>query len=197
MSGEVRVVKLGGSLLEWPELAARVRGWLALEPAAIHVFVVGGGTLVDKLRELDRAHAFPPETAHWLAVRAMSLTAGALARWLPDWTLVHAVDELRLSGSPRPQIFDVDRFLREDQARSDALPASWEVTSDSIAARLATALGAGELVLLKSALPDGSASHEAWAQSGYVDSYFPRAAARLRVRAVNLRSDGFRQIFSE
>ena len=196
MSGQVRVVKLGGSLLEWPELDARLREWLALEPPAVHVFVVGGGALVEKLRELDRAHAFPPETAHWLAVRAMSLTAGALARWLPDWTLVESLDALRLSGSQPPQIFDVDRFLRADQATPDALPASWEVTSDSIAARLATALGAGELVLLKSALPNGSVGCEAWALSGYVDAYFPRAAAQLRVRAVDLRSDGFRQVLS-
>ena len=69
-----------------------------------------------------------------------------------------------------------------------ALPASWEVTSDSIAAWLAEGLGAGELVLLKSSEPTLPTPSE-WATSGYVDAYFLEASANLPVvRAVSLCS---------
>jgi aspartokinase-like uncharacterized kinase len=66
------------------------------------------------------------------------------------------------------------------------LPVGWHVTSDSIAARVADVVGASELVLLKSKLPDGGESSE------FVDEYFETAAANLsRLRAVNLRDPGF------
>ena len=72
------------------------------------------------------------------------------------------------------------------------LPHSWDVTSDSIAARLAVLAGADELVLLKSGLPAGSLTLAQAAETGYVDRYFPVAAAGVpRVRCVNLRADGF------
>jgi hypothetical protein len=58
---------------------------------------------------------------------------------------------------------------------------------------VASVLGASELVLLKSALPAGSASREAWARLGFVDPGFPRAARSLPVRAVNLRHPDFAQ----
>jgi aspartokinase-like uncharacterized kinase len=68
------------------------------------------------------------------------------------------------------------------------LPHSWDVTSDSIAARVAAELQA-ELVLLKST-PPPSDDLPAAAASGYVDPYFPTAAAGLQsVRFVNLRSE--------
>ena len=56
------------------------------------------------------------------------------------------------------------RWLRE----SDPLPHSWDVTSDSIAAWIASEIGAPQLILIK---PD---AHDALA---VVDRYFDRARA--------------------
>ena len=72
------------------------------------------------------------------------------------------------------------------------LPHTWEVTSDSIAAHIAEILCANELVLLKSApLAKSCATHEA-AEQGYVDAFFPQAAARAsKIRCVNLRDEQF------
>jgi len=70
------------------------------------------------------------------------------------------------------------------------LPASWEVTSDAIAGRLAVALAADELVLMKSALPAESDATElvALAAAGYIDPMLPRLAEELPpCRLVNLR----------
>src|SRR5437868_2784848 len=73
-SFDLRVVKLGGSLLaaaDWPNAFRR---WLAIQPAMRSVLIVGGGGAADAVREWDRAHRLDPSDAHWLAIDAMSLT---------------------------------------------------------------------------------------------------------------------------
>jgi hypothetical protein len=68
------------------------------------------------------------------------------------------------------------------------LPANWSSTSDSIAARLGQAIGANELVLLKSATLSPPVNRRAAAQTGYVDAFFPFASMALQhVRCVDLR----------
>lgn len=194
MTRPVRVIKLGGSLLEWPELASRLRAWLAVQPPAANILIVGGGALVEKLRELDAVHALPVETSHWLAIRAMSITAAVVAGLMPEAKLVEAMEHLDLSESSSLQILDAQHFLSQEYGSAESLSASWDVTSDSIAARVAAVLQAHELVLLKSSLPTESENLESLARSGYVDAYFPGAAKSLVVRCVNLRSPDFAQV---
>lgn len=190
----VRVIKLGGSLLDWPEVTQSVRDWLAGQPPAANVVIVGGGPIVEYLRELDRHHHFSPAAVHWLAVRGMSLTAAMLAEMWSEARVVTSIDELRLANSENPQILDVERFLRGQLDSADALSCDWSVTSDSIAARVATFFKARELVLLKSTLPAAGTCRESWAESGFVDPYFPRASKDLAIRCVNLRAAGFPEI---
>jgi hypothetical protein len=123
------------------------------------------------------------------------LTASArlVAAILPQADLISRFDQLRgaLSrGGRRVMAFEVEDFLRHDESGSPgcALPRDWRVTSDSIAARLALAIGAHDLVLLKSTgLPPGATKSSA-AAMGLVDEYFPVAAQSLgAVRWVNLR----------
>ncbi len=183
MSRGRRVIKLGGSLLDWPELPTAFASWLSVQPPAANVVVVGGGTIVDSLRTLDRAVTLGDEAAHWLAIRAMSLTAALAANLLSARSLAKTVDGLRLSEGDGLQILDVEQFMRTDSAGDDPLPCNWQVTSDSIAARVAVRLEAQELVLLKSALPAETApTREQLALDGYLDPYFPRAAAGLLLR---------------
>jgi aspartokinase-like uncharacterized kinase len=203
----VRVIKLGGSLLDWPDWPSAFRRWRRGQPAAADVMVVGGGAFVERLRELDRMHGLSAEAAHWLAIRAMSLTARLAAELLPEAKLEKGIRTILardknssdpFSGAENSShaffVVDVGEFLRSEIAAADALPASWDVTSDSIAARVARTLDADELVLLKSLLPECPARQEALAACGYVDAYFPRAARGLRVRCVNLRDEKFGQV---
>ena len=193
MTPPVRVVKLGGSLLDWPELPFRLRAWFVAQSPAANVLIVGGGAVVDALRAGDRAQHLPAETMHRLAVQAMSLSAEILAELLPEARLAQSIEDRSWAIAASLQILDVATFVREDAAHADALPETWEVTSDSIAARVASALGAAELVLLKSALPAGETSLRSWSQAAYVDRYFPQAARSLAVRCVNLRDPAFAQ----
>ena len=192
MSPTIRVVKVGGSLLDESDLAENLEHWLASESPGHHVLVVGGGRLADAVREMDRRHHLGDEAAHRLSSRTMSITAELLSHLLPEVPLVtdFAVlgDRLTARGAT---IFDPWSFLtdHEPDMPGTRLEASWDVTSDAIAARLAVVLGAAELVLLKSAPPpSGAKTMSDLADRGYVDKFSARVADELpEVRFINLR----------
>ena len=202
----IRVVKVGGSLFDEPRLPQLFGNWLSLQPVATNVLLAGGGALVDAVRRVDRVHALGEERSHWLAVQAMSVTASLLADLLPRALLVQRFDKLvalLTNDKPAPElqvlVFDCWQFLREVEPSvpGPRLPHLWQATSDSIAARLAVAIGhAGqsisELVLLKSKLPARGATLAEAAAAKVVDACFADLATGLpRVRLVNLRSEPF------
>ncbi len=184
------VVKVGGSLFDLPDLGPRLRAWLATCPGPV-VLVPGGGPTADVIRDLDRRHGLGEEAAHWLALRALTLNAHFLLTLLPagHGALAAGTAECEAVWSrSRLAVVDAHAFAMADEGRPGCLPHVWSVTSDSLAARLAVVLGAAELVLLKSVTvlprPDWTAA----SARGFVDPYFPQAAAPLAViRAVNFR----------
>ncbi len=189
-----RIVKLGGSLLDWAPLREAVPTWLGAQPPAKTVFVVGGGDLAEALRRLDQCLALGEETSHWLCIRAMGVTARLAAALWPQVTLATQLAELA-DPPGGTWVLDTEDFLRREEPYLPGarLEHRWSVTSDSIAARVAQALGADELVLLKSALPPASPlACKTAAAAGYVDGFFPQASQGLPLlRAVNLRATGF------
>jgi 5-(aminomethyl)-3-furanmethanol phosphate kinase len=170
------------------------------------LLIVGGGRAADVIRDLDRCHELGEEEAHALALRSLDLTAHVLAALLDaagregeragveadrfGFEVVEDRPSIESSwAAGRLPILAPRRFLDEDDRRSpDPLPHRWSVTTDSIAARVATLLGATELVLLKSApLPPGTDRAGA-AELGLVDPAFPGASRGLtRVVYLNLR----------
>ena len=190
-----RVVKLGGSLLDWPELISRLRAWLAAQPPAENLLVIGGGKLADAIREADRIHHVGDEVSHWLCIRAMAMHAEMIAALLPEATTITSLRSLR-SLEPRPRLLIVDpwpvlRYEDPTVMGDQALPASWDVTSDSIAARFAALAEASQLVLLKSQLPSGATISDAMS-AGYVDGFFDCACRGLEnIHFASLRAAGF------
>ena len=197
-SPAIRVIKVGGSLLDMPDLAKQLRDWLANQSLAHNVLVVGGGSLVEQVRRWHRRQ--PPAetemldevTAHWICIDLMSVTARLLHAWLPDlkFTAEMRLLKRRLQETGET-LFDLAKWLRSEEATlpGTRLPCQWEVTCDSIAARLAVVLAADELVLLKSSWPDTQdPSLVALAEEGYIDRMFPLLAPELPpLRLVNLR----------
>jgi len=189
------VIKVGGSLLSqpgWPqgiaELVRAIAAQTAASPAGPEtgeppsspaLLVVGGGSVVEGLRQIDAASPQSAELMHARAIKLMGITARLVAAntGLP---LVAAWPSAEARGAC---LLDVPQWLAENQ-RLSTLPAGWEVTSDSIAACVAAAYG-GELLLVKSVPPpSGPESQnqlEALAAAGWVDSYFPSAAAGLHM----------------
>ncbi len=188
-AASVRVAKLGGSLLTSVELEAALRRWLARTPDVHTVLVVGGGVIVDGFRQLHQQSPFDEARMHWLCIDALSLTTRYVAERLPELGHEEQFEALQSRlASPGVSLFDVRRFLREQEPAlaGTPLPHTWDVTSDSIAARLAIALEAVELVLLKSAPPPSDDLAEL-AQHGYIDRFLPQLANELPpLRFVNL-----------
>jgi aspartokinase-like uncharacterized kinase len=184
------VIKVGGSLLDWPGLPGRLSAYLEGRRADRPVLIVGGGRAADVVRDLDRIHGLGEGRSHDLALRALDLTAHLLAALLPMLVVVDdpSLFEARWDARRVP-LLAPRRFLETADATSaDPLPHSWHVTTDSIAARVAVLLDARELVLLKSvAFPAGTTRAEA-ARLGLVDPAFPDVARPLSsVVSLNLR----------
>jgi len=189
-----RVVKLGGSLLRSTWIWPRLGDWLLRDAREHQVVVTGGGEWADGIRRLDADAGLAATEAHWLAVRAMSLTAWTFTSLHPDFRYLDRMSNLEreLVDSSRPAlfVFDTADWLQEEERRQlpDRLPLGWNVTSDSIAARLATRLDAEELLLLKSTAGAIEAMDAPDEGEPIVDDYFPVAARGVqRVRVVNLR----------
>lgn len=187
------VVKLGGSLLLWKRLPERLQQFLnwASGEGAMLILVAGGGDLANFVRAMDHCHDMDDRISHDLAVRSMDLTGHSLASLLPDQLTVvdHFAEFGRVWNAGKTPVMAPHRFLVElDAKQPNALPASWRVTSDSIAARLAETVGAHDLLLLKSRdVPPGTSIRQA-VRHGLVDPMLPETAARIpRVLSVNFR----------
>ena len=188
-----RIIKVGGSLFSFERLAPELRSWIATQPSAHNVLVAGGGAFTDAVRQWDQCFHLPPEKSHWLCIRLLDVSARALALIFPEARFVDRFEELLALTARQSKeclIYSAEEFLQrwEPECAGPHLPADWSVTSDSITARLAHVIQAEELVLLKSADPPCPITTDRAAQTGFVDRYFPQAAAQLpSVRCVNLR----------
>lgn len=184
------VVKLGGSLLDLDDLGQRLRNWLDRTAPRRTALVIGGGATTDIVREFDRRFRLGDVAAHWLALRALSFNSHLLSELLPGSeiaTTLTACESCWNSG--RTPILDPFAFLTADEGHPDGLPHNWDVTSDSVAARLADLIGAKTLVLLKSRPPPPASQATDWAACGLVDPWFPQAIRRLSsVRVIDFRN---------
>jgi 5-(aminomethyl)-3-furanmethanol phosphate kinase len=158
------VVKLGGSLLQHVEELDRVLAVLADVGRARRLLIVpGGGPFADAVRAVDARVRLSDDAAHWMAILAMDQHAHLIAQRLVDSALVTSGTEIAdAQSSARIPVLAPYRWLRE----ADPLPHSWDVTSDSIAAWCAHAVGASQLVLVK---PSGASGVD------LVDRHFSRA----------------------
>lgn len=158
------VVKVGGSLTAHPAHLDAVMAVVMDAARRARVLVVpGGGPFADAVRGVDRALHLSDDAAHWAAVRAMDQLADVLADKYPWAQLVTDAQEAQQAlRRGRVPVLAPHRWLRS----ADPLPHTWDVTSDSIAAWVAGALGARRVVLVKAPGAGGV----------LVDAYFDRAA---------------------
>jgi hypothetical protein len=198
----LRIIKLGGSLLDYRPLPERFRDWSENGVAARSLIVAGGGPFAESVRESQRRFQLSDAACHRLCMELLNVTARLVYEILSpsiacDW--IDTDQQLRryLDGGPGSRVGVVatgqliDRTENTSPERRDrGLPQTWDVTSDSLALLLAIQLQADELVLLKS----GPCPGFDWAEradAGYVDRHFPLLADKFagNIRAVHLRTE--------
>src|SRR2546421_560011 len=120
----------------------------AFRPGRRLVIVPGGGPFAEAVREMFKRAKIGEDAAHWMAVLGMDQYAHALAARIPDAVLVDGAGGIAAAlQAGRLPVLAPYRWLRA----ADPLPHSWDVTSDSIAAWCAGAVGARRVVLIKPA----------------------------------------------
>lgn len=179
MTLPLRVIKVGGSVLDRPTAMRELPGWIESTRSSHRLLlIIGGGASVDRVRDQTALGQLTEAEAHWEAIKQMDRNAAMVASLLGR-------PALDLTVSPpleRVAVGLVSHFLREVEPDLDGsrLPIGWEVTSDSIAARVAAVYDA-DLMLLKSCPPPSEPTdHAQLARQGYVDQFFPTASLGLR-----------------
>jgi aspartokinase-like uncharacterized kinase len=162
------IIKLGGSHATGPYL----KDWLtaiAAEAGSIAI-VPGGGPFAGAVRTAQASIGYDDRAAHAMAMMAMAQFGCALRSLNPALTLAASRSAiLRAIKDGKVPVWSP-----EPMARAAALPETWDLTSDSLAAWLAGALGAGRLLLVKHGRFEGATldAHDLVAR-GVVDPLFP------------------------
>lgn len=179
----IRVVKLGGSLLEASVLPACLD---TVERFAGHTLLVpGGGVFAEQVRIAQRVYRFGDVAAHRMAILAMQQMALLFKGLRPDFRMVDTVENP--SGRTGVAIWSP----RVDELDKAGVPAGWDITSDSLAAWLAARVEADELILVKAAAVSAGASLIELQEQGIVDAAFTRFAARLACPVVVINKECF------
>ena len=179
------VVKVGGGLHRAAgDDALRALCTVLGELGRRHALLVvpGGAGFANAVRDADRRFGLAATTSHRMAILGMEQFGWLLSDLIPG---AERCAELTPPGSRRTTV------LLPARLALDALPASWLLTSDSIAAWVAGQVGADRLVLVKEA--DGlfaewpargqplarlTVAELAALRPGGVDPYLPKALER-------------------
>ena len=140
------VIKVGGSLAETPEDLEALAAELGRIGTKFEVVVVpGGGKIADVVREFDSKFGLHPSLAHKMAILAMDQYGLLLSQLIPSCQTCNSLkDAQKISMAGKVAIFLPSNLL----SLGDPFEATWDVTSDSIAAHIAIKLQASKLVLL-------------------------------------------------
>lgn len=179
------VIKLGGSLLDLPDIVSR------LEALSVHwgprpLLVVGGGEAADLVRAWDQRFQIGEQRSHWLALDSLKLTARLLAT-LWSRCSVSRIDQIAVIWQQQriPIVQPREWFERATATSLVSPPQTWDTTTDTIAAWVAGLSQAGELWLVKSV--DAPRTIRDASRLGLVDVHFSEWT-RTPLVWVNLRA---------
>ena len=119
-----------------------------------------------------------------LAMQQMALMFKGLK---PGFAIAHTIAAIQEQLSQQKTVIWSPDIIELDNA---GIEASWDITSDSLAAWLAKTLSATELILIKSAVIDDSLTLDQLAEQDIIDKAFCDfvAQATFKTRIVNAQS---------
>ncbi len=141
------VIKIGGGLSAIPGALESTCAAVAESGRRTSIVVVpGGGPFADAVRAFDLEHRISPDAAHWMAMLAMDQYAHVLTEGIEGAVLVEEAGAVVAAVDPvGVAVLAPSRWMRA----ADVLPHTWDATSDSVAAFVAGALDAEQLILVK------------------------------------------------
>ncbi|MGZ5050896.1 MAG: amino acid kinase family protein [Methylobacter sp.] len=187
MTADVTVIKLGGSLSRSDTLLACLDAVAKNYRDRAAVIVPGGGAFADQVRLAQQHWHFDDVTAHRMAILAMRQMALMLKGLKPEFAIAENVAEVQDRLNQRQTVIWSPDIAELDRA---GIEASWDITSDSLAAWLAKTISAVELILVKSAVIDHNLGLQELAEREIVDPAFCGFAeqAQFKLRIINAHS---------
>lgn len=179
------IVKLGGSMMSSRHLTV----WLdaLADSGGSTVVVPGGGPFADTVRATQRILEFTDAAAHAMALLAMEQFGRALVSLRSRFRIVNSVTaiEAALQSGAVPVWSPVSMVLAASE-----IPASWDVTSDSLAVWLAAQMGASRILLVKrNELRTLPIEPHGLAHRGIVDPAFPRFLEAWPIEAAIVQAE--------
>ncbi len=166
---DVVIIKLGGSLSHSDALVNCLNTLELNYQGRAVVIVPGGGAFADQVRLAQQRWQFDDTTAHHMALLAMQQMALMFKGLKPDLAIAPTVAEIQKQLNRQKTVIWSPDIAELDNA---GIPASWDISSDSLAVWLAKTLSATELILIKSAAIDADLSLQQLAEQHIVDKAF-------------------------
>jgi len=181
------IIKLGGSLSRSDTLVNCLNAVEKNYQGRAVVIVPGGGAFADQVRLAQQQWQFDDTTAHHMALLAMQQMALMFKGLKPDFAIADTVAAIHDQLNRKKTVIWSPDIIELDNA---GLEASWDITSDSLAAWLAKKLPATELILIKSAAIDSSLSLHQLTEQHIVDTAFCDfvAKAGFKTQVINAQS---------
>lgn len=178
----MRVIKLGGSLLCSEKMLACLQQILNVKKQT--VVVCGGGDFANQVRQAQKKWHFDDIVAHEMAILAMQQNAIMLQNLCPEFRIENRISTIKNS------LFSIwSPDIKELNAAK--IPASWEITSDSLAAWLATKLDAEKLIVVKSCDINSRLTIDDLVEQKIVDGEFPHFINCAKFELTILSADAF------
>ena len=132
-----------------------------MQPPGEHFGIVGGGMLIDALRNLDQCHQLSQDAMHWRCIRTLDATFEVASELIPEFKPLASAEELHVVLTTPPREIAIEKqaywlklsafYTLENQSRSANSPAiGWQTTSDSLALYFAHQIKAERCVIFKS-----------------------------------------------
>lgn len=151
------------------------------------VIIPGGGVFADQVRTVQKQWQFNDEIAHQMAILAMQQMALLFKSIKPIFSLVKNISVIDNYSSIAIWLPDIQEL------NSSAVKASWDITSDALAAWVANQLTTDELILVKSAPVPINNTIQQMQQQGLVDKAFCQYIKNAPYKTTLLNKNSFNE----
>lgn len=165
----MRIVKLGGSLLETGQMFECLKH--IVKSNIPTVVVCGGGEFANQVRQAQKKWHFDDIAAHEMALLAMKQTAIMCQNLQSEFVIASSICE---SEEEEPENRFVIWSPDINELNAANIKPSWDMTSDSLAAWLTIKIDSYHLVLVKSCNINFGTAITELTEQGIIDKEFSK-----------------------